>query len=84
MNTKGSANIDTFIISLPEVPIASTVPPSTLIPAMISVRLTTAVDSAPPILLMRGCTEKVMDSLRLPSFHWPYSTVSARNISISV
>ena len=42
----------------------------------------TAVDSAPPILLISGWMEKVMDSQRLCSFHWPYSMVSARNISI--
>ena len=32
---------------------------------------------------MNGCTANVTDSLRRPSFHCPYSTQSAMNISIS-
>ena len=40
-------------------------------------------DRAPPILLTSGWMEKVIDSLRLWSFHWPYSIVSVRNMSMS-
>ena len=40
------------------------------------------MESAPPILLMSGWMESVMLSLRLWSFHCPYSIVSERNISM--
>jgi len=40
---------------------------------MITEREIRPVESAPPILLTSGWMEKVMDSVRRPSFHCPYS-----------
>ena len=84
MNTKGNANMALLKISLPEASMASTVPPSILMPERRRVKLTKPVEMAPPSYLITGWMEKVTDSLRLPSFQWPYSTVSARNMSIKV
>ena len=53
-----------------------------LIPAITTVMLTIPLPTAPPILLIKGWTEKVTLSFLLPSFHWPYSIVSVRNTSI--
>ena len=52
-------------------------------PVRISVAPTIAVPTAPPILLMNGCSAKVTAPLRCPSFHWPYSMQSVRNTIIS-
>ena len=51
---KGDYKHGTLSMSLPPASIASTVPPSILIPEIIRVRLTMPVAIAPPILLIRG------------------------------
>ena len=75
--------METFSVIWPAASIASAAVSPVFMPQTTSVTLMMPVESAPPILLMRGWMENVMLSFRLPSFHWPYSMVSARNISIS-
>ena len=74
-----------LMVSLPDAPMAAaaTSLPFVLMPASMMLTLMRPVESAPPILLTSGWMENVMDSERRLSFHWPYSMVSARNMSIS-
>ena len=79
------ASMASLMVSLPEASMAAAAAslPLVLMPASMMLMLMRPVESAPPILLTSGWMENVMDSERRPSFHWPYSMVSARNMSIS-
>ena len=79
------ASMASLMVSLPDASMAAAAvsEPFVLMPASMMLTLMRPVESAPPILLTSGWMENVMDSERRPSFHWPYSMVSARNMSIS-
>ena len=47
-----------------------------VIPAWIAAKPTTPLAKAPANLSNKGRTAKVTDSLRVPLFNWPYSTLS--------
>ena len=83
MNTTGRTIIISLTVNWPLAEILSAAVSPTLIPDQTNIRLVMPMETAPPILLISGCTERVMLSLRLPFFHWPYSMVSSRNMSIS-
>ena len=78
----GRFSIETFIVVMPPA-VTSAAVSASLMPAMMTVAETIQVFMAAEVLLMNGCSAKVTALLRRPSFHWPYSIVSAWKTSIS-